>query len=212
MLRELKNTAARGLYAPFPHFQQDRFTKALSLIFPGRHFRLYSAPPPELKTMAAGFTASLWRPFLDPKDPLAVPENSAPVLIPVIPGIQGWRGGLPYGLCAAAVRPDVKMPPDDFLPPVLLAQAARGLYDLIAAAEKRANPIFPRIETSRWQRCGLYLTLRPQPSEEWAEIFRQFLESGFLLPPVPAQPAIIPGILSPGEKAKLVELLTQLTK
>ena len=45
LLRELKNTASRGLYAPFPHFLEGRFLKALSSIFPGRDFRLYAALP-----------------------------------------------------------------------------------------------------------------------------------------------------------------------
>ena len=108
---------------------------------------------------------SLWRPFLDPSAPLSVPENAPPVLIPVVPGIQGWRNGLPLGLCVLALDPDfnaASLPPGDFLPPVLLAVAARGLYDLIAAAQQRARPAFSRIakalKKSRWRRRGIYLT------------------------------------------------------
>src|SRR5215469_12171327 len=38
LLKEIKNTASRGLYAPFPHFMEDRFRKALSLLIKsGRH-------------------------------------------------------------------------------------------------------------------------------------------------------------------------------
>jgi hypothetical protein len=33
------------------------------------------------------------------------------------------------------------------------------------------------------------------------------LEEGFLIPPAPAEPLILPGILSPGEEAKLAALL-----
>jgi len=214
LLRELKNTASRGLYAPFPHFMEGRYIKALSRIFPGRHFIFYAAPPPELYALAAEGRAALWRPFLDPAVPLAVPENAPPVLIPVAPGIQGWRGGLPYGLCALAIDPAFEktapLPPGDFLSPVLLAYAARGIYDLIAAAPQRANPAYLRIRlnTVQWQRQGLYLTPRHYLSpENWAALFRRFLDKGFLLPPIATQPLILPGVLSPGEEAQLAGLL-----
>ena len=219
LLREIKNTASRGLYAPFPHFLEGRYRAALSRIFPGRDFRFYAAPPPQLHTLVGDNTAALWRPFLNPAAPLSVPENAPPVLIPIVPGIQGWRGGLPLGLCALAIKNDFaisSLPPGDFLPPVLLAAAARGIYDLIAAAPERANPAYRRIDRAlnnrqvscRWQRQGLYLSLKQIPSdEEWAALFRRFLDNGFLLPPALSQPAILPGVLSPGEEAKLAELL-----
>ena len=223
ILKELKNTASRGLYAPFPHFLEDRYIKALSRIFPGRNFRLYAAPPPKLETLIADRYAALWRPFLDSNAPLSVPENSPPVLIPVVPGIQGWREGLPCGLCVLAVTPDFEktndVPSGDFLSPVLLAVAARGLYDLIAVVPQRAKLKYSRVEKAlknnqpvngRWRRQGIYLTPLQEPShEEWAALFRRFLEEDFLLPPVPYQPAILPGVLSPGEEAKLACLLTE---
>ncbi|MDR0291142.1 MAG: hypothetical protein LBI06_09420, partial [Treponema sp.] len=109
-LREIKNTASRGLYAPFPHFLEGRYCKALSHIFSNRTFRFYAAPPQELYKLVADDvssecvpsmqgTVALWRPFLNPAAPLAVDENAPPVLIPVVPGIQGWRNSLPLGLC-----------------------------------------------------------------------------------------------------------------
>jgi hypothetical protein len=220
LLRELKNTASRGLYAPFPHFLEGRYRTALSRIFPGRDFRFYAAPPPQLHTLVGGHTVALWRPFINSAAPLSVTEDAPPVLIPVVPGIQGWRGGLPLGLCALAVRNGFDtppFPPGDFLPPVLLAAAARGIYDLIAAgrtaATERANPVYRHIDKALinhqiWQRQGLYLSLKQAPSnEEWAALFRRFLDNGFLLPPVSSQPAILPGVLSPGEEAKLAALL-----
>jgi len=206
LLREIKNTASRGLYAPFPHFLEARYRAALSRILPDRDFRLYAAPPPQLYTLVADHTAALWRPFVD--------TAVSPILIPVVPGIQGWRNGLPLGLCALAIKNDfaiASLPDGDFLPPVLLAAAARGIYDLIAVPE-RANPAYRRVDralkNSRWERQGLYLSLKEAPSdEEWATLFRRFLDSGFLLPPIPSHPAILPGILSPGEEAKLAALL-----
>ena len=217
LLREIKNTASRGLYAPFPHFLEGRFIKALSRIFPGRVFRIYAAPVHYLENSShmEAQRVALWRPFVDSAVPLAVPDTH-PVLIPVVPGIHGWRGGLPLGLCVLAIDPDFEgittLPPGDFLPPVLLAAATRGLYDLIAAACHRAKPVYHRIEKalkdSPWQRRGIYLTLRDSPSQdEWAALFGQFLKAGFLLPPVSYQPVILPGILSPGEEAKLAEMV-----
>jgi len=214
LLKTLKNTASRGLYAPFPHFLEARYHKALSRIFPDRNFRLYSAPPAGLETLVANGSAALWRPFADSASPLKVPESSK-ILIPVVPGIQTWRNGLPLGLCVLAVKDNAAIE-GDFLPPVLLAAAARGIYDLISAAQTRANPTYPRIARAlkngegqnSWQRGGIYLTPRQKPSqEEWAALFRRFLENGFLLPPHPSQPLILPGVLSPGEEEKLVSLL-----
>ena len=215
LLRELKNTASRGLYAPFPHFMETRYHKALSRIFPDKAFHLYAAPPPGLETLVANGSAALWRPFADSASPLAVPE-SPPILIPVVPGIQTWRDGLPLGLCVLAVKGEAAISHGDYLPPVLLAAAARGVYNMISAAVARANPVYPRITkalknsagASFWQRNGIYLTPRKKPSQtEWASLFRYFLENGFLLPPLPSQPLILPGILSPGEEAKLASLL-----
>jgi hypothetical protein len=211
-LREIKNTASRGLYSPFPHFTEGRYLKALSKLFPGYTFRLYAAPPPELSVLFNSGEAKLWRPFVDTADPFAVTEN-APVLVPVLPGIQTWRGGLPFGLCVTAAKDakyfagEKQFPESDNLPPVLLAAAARGIYDLSAAPE-RADLNFPRIEKalkdSRWRRTGIYLELREKPeTEEWAALFKKFLEAGFLLPPEPCFPVILPGELSDGEEAKM---------
>ena len=214
LLKTLKNTASRGLYAPFPHFMEARYHKALSLIFPNRTFRLYSAPPPELETLVADGSAVLWRPFTNTASPLEVPE-SPKVLIPVVPGIQTWRDGLPFGLCVLAVKDGTEVREGDFLPPVLLSAAVRGIYDLISASQARAKPAYPRVEKALknnaqnfWQYRGIYLTPRQKPSNaEWAVLFRRFLDNGFLLPPDPSQPLILPGVLSPGEEAKLVFLI-----
>jgi hypothetical protein len=213
LLRELKNTASRGLYAPFPHFLEARLVKALSRLFPGRIFRLYASPPEALPPLVHNGAAMLWRPFLDPAAPLAVPKDAPAVLIPVLPGIAGWYGGLPQSLCVLALDPGFEWAtPGDFLSPVLLAVAARGIYDLIAAAPERVKFPWPRIaralQTGPWRRRGIYLSLRDELAPEtWAGLFRRFLEAGFLLPPIPGHPLILPGVLSPGEAAKLASLL-----
>jgi len=219
LLREIKNTASRGLYAPLPHFSQSRFLKALSKLFPGRAFRLYAAPPQELAELfskAELFTTgsvAIWRPFTNADSPFAV-EKNAPLLVPVLPGIQLWRGGLPLGLCVVAGESEcqlTELPAGDILPPVLLAAATRGVYDILAVPQ-RAKPHYPRInkalQKSPWQRQGIYLSLKEKPdSQKWAALFRQFLDAGFLLPPDQNQPLILPGELSDGEEAKLAAVL-----
>jgi len=223
LLRELKNTASRGLYAPLPHFSQSRFIKSLSKLFPGRTFRLYAAPPPELTALFSkaelinSGNVKLWRPFTNPTSPFAV-EANAPLLVPVLPGIQSWRGGLPLGLCIIAAESEnhlANLPAGDILPPLLLAAATRGAYDILASP-LRAKPHLPRVAkvmktdsfNKRWRKQGIYLYPKEKmENEKWAELFGQFLEAGFLLPPNPFQPLILPGELSDGEEAKLAAVL-----
>jgi len=213
LLHEIKNTASRGLFAPLPHFSQGRFLKALSKLFPGRALRLYAAPPQELAELFASDKVKLWRPFTNAASPFAV-ETSAPLLVPVLPGIQQWRGGLPLGLCIVAGESEchlTELPASDILPPVLLASATRGVYDILAVPQ-RAKPHYPRInkalQKSPWQRQGIYLSLKEKPdTQTWAALFRQFLDAGFLLPPDQNQPLILPGELSDGEEAKLAAVL-----
>jgi len=216
VLRELKNTASRGLYAPFPHFSENRYIKALSKLFPGHSFRLYAAPPPELETLVKNGTAGLWRPFVDLNSPFAIENNAPSILVPVLPGIQLWRGGLPFGLCVVTAKSEdrlAQLPVNDMLSPVLLAVAARGLYDILASPQ-RAKPVFPRtfkaLKTSAWRRQGIYLTLKENPSPEtWESLFNKFLQAGFLIPPAPLAPIILPGEMSDGEDAKLAALFRE---
>jgi hypothetical protein len=92
-----------------------------------------------------------------------------------------------------------------------LAAVLRTLNDLIGSPE-RGCPDFPKIRSilpeSPWLNRGIYLSLREAvDGETWEKIFRRFLEGGFLIPPGPAEPLILPGELSPGEEAALVSLL-----
>jgi hypothetical protein len=216
ILRELKNAASRGLLSPFPHFTEGRYLKALSKLFPGYSFRLYAgADSVKLDSEKSsrrdaegeeGLGLRLWRPFVDPQEPFAVGEG-LDLFVPV----------LPFGPCVIAAKTEsllAQFPPSDILSPVVLAVAARGVYDLLAAQE-RARPVLPKVfkalENSSWERRGIYLNLKKKlTSEEWAALFNKFLEAGFLLPPDPAQPVILPGELSAGEDAKLAAALAQI--
>jgi len=214
MLREIKNSAGRGLYAPYPHFTENRFIKALSKLLPGRHFRLYAAPPKELKEFFIKGKAKLWRPYLTAETPFKTDDT--PFIIPVLSGIHTWRNGLPLGLCITAAASEelfVKLPKSDSFSPVLLAAAARGIYDILASPQ-RAKLYFPRVmkelNSSIWQRRGIYLTLKKENNKkEWEALFQKFLETDFLLPPIQTHPLILPAEMSDGEEKKLVSALNK---
>ncbi|MDR1247784.1 MAG: hypothetical protein LBK63_00630 [Treponema sp.] len=220
MLRELKNAAERGLYAPLPHSQERRFLKALAALLPGMSFRLYSGaapllraagtdrfPDPALEDMPPPPEPALWRPFLDSAAPADRP------LVPVLP--QPWPAALSVLALPPSPAETALAPPDSqLIPPTILAAATRGVYNLIAAKTTRGRLPYPRVEKAlaekKWQRRGIYLCRNAVMDDEaWAALFRLFLEQGFLLPPVQAHPLILPGALSPGEEAKLAGLLKE---
>ncbi|MDR3342738.1 MAG: hypothetical protein LBT14_08135 [Treponema sp.] len=237
VLRELKNTANRGLFTPFPHPLENRLLKALSRIFPESTCRVYADEASLRRALAeAGFPEnrpfpdpavfpdeplstpgpSLWRPFLQdqsaenasPRTPVTRQGGSTELLVPVLPWALAPKV-LVIGLRDEQVN---RFPPSDILSPVLLTAAVRSIYDLIAAMPERGSVAFPHIPEalahSTWRRRGIYLYY-PEllDAEQYSTLFLHFLESGFLLPPSENLPLILPGALSPGEEAKLAALL-----
>jgi hypothetical protein len=214
VLREIKNTASRGLYAPFPHFTEGRYLKALGKLFPGYVFRLYAglskktsrgdAETRRTQKEEKDLEIQLWRPYTNPDKPFEVKEG-LDLFVPVLPFS-------PYVLAAKTESLLAQFPPGDTLSPVLLAAAARGLYDLLATPE-RAKPVMPKVfkalqSNKTWKREGIYLSLKKEPTNaEWETLFKKFLDAGFLLPPDPSQPVILPGEMSDGESAKLAAAL-----
>ena len=131
------------------------------------------------------------------------------LLIPVLP----W----PLGPSVLVLKKgmDASFPPGELIPPVLLAPAARSLYDLGAVmktqTQKNGWARYPKIEkaltNSIWRRKGIYLTIKPETEKEnYKELFLCFLNGGFLIPPSPQEPVILPFSMSNGEEAKLAEL------
>jgi hypothetical protein len=229
----MKNSAERGLFAPLPHFAEGRFLKALDALFGGsRRFRLYSDEYALQNALAASGIpkeqCAPWRPFL---------ENPVlPVWKPILPfHFPGAPQVLALDLSIdSSIDPSTEenFPPSQVLSPLVLSIAAKGIYDLIAAGNAgRGKQSFPKTdkalknnpqgpEASRWKRQGIYLFFTSGPSvdsdpvdpsvepDEYPSLFRTFLKEGFLLPPSPSDPAILPGELSPGEDAKLAKLLS----
>ncbi|MDR0553434.1 MAG: hypothetical protein LBG76_01355 [Treponema sp.] len=240
LLRELKNTASRGLFAPLPSYPEGRLLKALARLFPGREARLFPDEAALQSALAsAGYTGgafpdpvfasegnaapraapgepalSRWRPFLDEPDTLlpgATAEpwfNGVPLLVPVLP--LPWPGAPSVLIFDKSLAS--RFSPLGVFSPLSLAITARSIHDLIAAIPGRGIAAFPRLKKilarSGWHRRGIYLSRKePLDGDAYTVLFRRFLDAGFLLPPTPRDPLILPAILSPGEEAKLASLL-----
>ena len=230
VLSELKNAAERGLFTPLPHPMERRILKALGELFPGKVFRIYTdkcALQCALSSVGKAMEkkVSIWRPFVERRADIMLSDlissgnvssdkisdssqKEARILIPVLP----W----PLGPEALVLDKDMdaSFPVGEIIPPVLLAPATRALYDLLAAIKdgSRISRVYPKIEKAikggPWRRRGIYLTIEIEADgEKYANLFRGFLEGGFLIPPSPAEPLILPASMSDGEEAKLAGLL-----
>ncbi|MCL2601795.1 MAG: hypothetical protein FWD91_03170 [Treponema sp.] len=193
--------------------------------------------PPFAATQGGGEPpkVSLWRPFLAAADggDGSAADNSTVALVPVLPCPLGPAVlALPPGaetLFLPGVEipfppgVEIPFPPGDLIPPMLLAAATRALHNLAAAVKTaratRKSPNYPRVRkalsTARqagqrtWVRRGIYIsTVEPEiAGENYAVLFRRFLEGGFLIPPTPTEPLILPLSMSAGEESKLAQLL-----
>jgi len=205
VLAELKNSAERGLFCAFPHPLEKRFIKALGGLFPGRSFRLYlneSSLRLALDKASLSGPVPIWRPFLE--------NTAAAFFTPVLP--------FPLGPEVLVMEKNMEdsFPQGELIPPVLLAPAARALHDLMAAIKAGKAPGYRKIEKALcqaqsdgkgiWQRRGIYITTETKGGA-YKDLFIKFLEGGFLIPPSPVEPVILPFSMSPGEEAKLAELL-----
>ncbi|MDR3115037.1 MAG: hypothetical protein LBU25_05895 [Treponema sp.] len=219
VLRELKNSAERGLYAPVPHPLENRLTKALSRLFPGASCRVYGDEASLRRALArAGFASAAAAPFPDPAAgsglsevlslwrPFLKIEKKAPslFLVPVLPWVLAPRVVV-FEQTAQAPG----FPPSDLISPVLLAGTCRAIQDLFLWPE-RGQGNFPQIRRAPgiWHQQGIYLHHGKALDEGvYTELFLRFLAGGFLLPPEQKEPLILPGYMSKGEEAKLAALL-----
>ncbi|MDR1307048.1 MAG: hypothetical protein LBK74_05700 [Treponema sp.] len=186
---------------------------------------------PWLEPAAEGRDAPVSPDLTPPVEP-APPESAPPLepallvpvlLVPVLP--------LPFPGAPAVLALDPSLdglfPLSPVLSPLALTAAARSVYTLLSSPE-RGSPRFPKVDRALqhspvWKRRGIYLFYRPMTvadkgqenavsedpaAADYAGLFRRFLDGGFLLPPEQAEPAILPGELSPGEEAKLAALIS----
>jgi hypothetical protein len=178
LLRTIKNSGERGLFAPLPHAAEGRFRKVLSFLLPRRCFRLYENEGSlrgALRAAGTGCVPVVWRPWLEPaaeeRDAPVSPDLTPPVepapplepvlLVPVLPL------SFPGAPAVLALDPalDGLFPPSPVLSPIALTAAARSVYTLLSSPE-RGNPRFPKVDRALkhspvWKRRGIYLFYKP---------------------------------------------------
>ncbi|MDR2601483.1 MAG: hypothetical protein LBC53_03400 [Spirochaetaceae bacterium] len=201
VLKELKNTAERGLFAPYPTRAESRFFKCIKTLFPNAR-NVFFADARSLQTAAGAQSIPVWRPFSQSGHSVSLEPFFAPVL--------------PWSLAPAIlVQTDseplvqYETPAQNPQSPALLAAGTRAVYNLIADGGKRENLKYRRLnavlQKTSLRRDGIYLYF-DGAGELWPSIFEGFLQKGFLAPPSPGSPVILPAELSAGEEAALAGL------
>jgi hypothetical protein len=206
VVHDMKNAAERGFFAPLPNVAGRRFTNALVRLFPGMAFKVYA----DWSAVPAYKGIPLWRPFYPPEYDIVRRRDGEKD--------AAFRPVLPFPLAPAVIvcekGREKDYPDAGFVPPLLLAAAARAVYDLLAQPERglmrfmRIKKVFEQPETrENWRLDGIYIRpVRTDAGKNWPVVFRHFLDNGFLLPPSPSDPLIIPGELSRGEESALANL------
>ena len=142
--------------------------------------------------------AALWRPFL--------PPILASFIVPIVPFPAAFG---PQPICSEAA---IEAAEPDLLSPLQLAgltitlknleQALQGDYYPLSAKNRSdlVHPVelFDDYALKLWQRRGPYLTITAS-REHYAQIFHDFLDSGFLISPQFPGPTILPLICPQSE-------------
>ncbi|MDR2842660.1 MAG: hypothetical protein LBV52_05610 [Spirochaetaceae bacterium] len=224
LVKALKNTAERGLFAPFPGFYEKRLTKALSHIFKNKVFYFYSCenlccenlcekslekslaknlPPQNTNSI------KLWRPFSSFNTD--IPFFKALMPCPIAPSIY---------VADKNMQP-LDIPASDILPPVILACTVQAVNNFItnkdrgSAKFQKINDIFLNGGKENFVQEGIYIYAHnkinnDQNNDQWEKLFYHFLKEGFLFPPFLDDPLILPDTLSKGEEDKLCSLLREI--
>jgi hypothetical protein len=164
VLREMKNAAERGLFAPLPSGLGKRFHRALEKAFPGCAIRVY--PDREglewaldglsmdgLRPLdpvfdggspksAPGDRPRLWRPFMEGEPILPISPVPPGFSIPILP--LPWTNA-PWILINKSREGEQtdafeNLSPGELCSPLVLSAAIRALYDLIAAPPRSPRP------------------------------------------------------------------------
>lgn len=222
VLTALKDAASRGLFAPFPSPALTRLERTLSRLFPGRTVLVYpDGPSADRALVRTGFptlesfldtgtcdptgaaTALRWR----PQTGLDTPPPEA-VVAPILP----YPGpGAPVVLLPPVGGEALFSPPDP-VSPVVCAVAARAVADLLFRYTLRTAASCCRaiaaVVGTPWVRRGIYLHREDELFLFRYDLqFQRFLQAGFLIPPDPRLPLILPEELSPGEDEALARIL-----
>lgn len=198
----LKNTLARGLYAPYPTIYQNRLVKLLQNEF-SRYpylgiYRSYESF--FLKdSRTANFSDPLdnsadhkhmnWRPFLDIPEDCRLLKVSFP-----FPGCDV--------IALLAEDRDV-LPPSDLISPYILAGLIRSWFDWKSRRDKMEPQSWAILDnTGHWKRTGPYL-LPLCREEEYERLFRLYLDNGVFISPDYYKPSICAVDIKEGTLKKL---------
>jgi len=240
LLLALKDSAARGLFAPFPHPDARRLEKALLRFAPTyTEVRIYASRAEAEAALAVSALAPItlneltdpaltdapqealgafWRPWTGSAEEKVSDDGKArlfDLLVPILP--LPWPSAPVVFLLSGSVAKS--FPASAFISPLLLSALSRSLADLLGSKKRRAADtleLLPKTagalhtasEQGLWARRGIYVNAGLQEKrEDYAALFNRFLKAGFLLPPDPAFPIILPGELSLGEDATLAALI-----
>ncbi len=227
VLLALKDTASRGLFAPFPGGEAKRLARMLASLVDGRPVvRLYADEAAADRALAAAGYGSLSRSsFADPARVPVGPNDAAalwrpwigleripPVVSPVLP--------LPLPGCPVALllapELEARFPEPAPASPLLLAALRRAFADLSASLSKGERPDRRRLAEALADAAGVsvrgpYIRFAAYSEpRSYFDLFRRFLGRGLLLPPDPAVPAIVPLEMSAGEERALADALKTL--
>jgi hypothetical protein len=221
----LKNVLSRGLLADLPSLYGSRLERALAGLLPdfpqvriasclpaalalasrylGRELRMEEIRDPALDPAGGNPAAEVawWRPLVG-WEPAAA--ELPRVLLPVLPFAAS---GAPVAVCFRGPLP-ADFPPSEPVSPVLLAGAARCLFDL----RRYRRPEWARDdllkEAAGWSQRGIYVSARCA-GERYGELFAAFLRRGVLLNPRWPGPSILPAEASEGEVAIMIRLFRE---
>ncbi|GMO22877.1 MAG: hypothetical protein Ta2B_01970 [Termitinemataceae bacterium] len=195
IVKEIKNSIERGLFLPLPSIYEQRFLKALKLLF-GENFFCTASDTVCRNCSGESERLPVWRAFFK-FDGGTTKTFRAILPCPICPDIivtsevnQSAQGNLQ-------------------LAPYILSAAARSIYDLLSSKE-RGNVNYKKINAAignnnNFTQSGIYIT-HNSIEAEYKTMFLKFLEAGFFLPPNLYDPIILPPTLSTGEQTKLLGL------
>ncbi len=219
LVHDLKNLLEKGVIGEHPSVYTHRLQKAVGKLLPSfSGFRVYEHeaaarialesagllrrgeapgdplyPAEEEREGERRPRVYLWRPFLD--DEQEGPDSAPAVVLPVLPFPARF---VPAVVCFTGIA-ESRLPPSGLCSPLLLGGLTRTVYDLISNILSRDRTCWDAFDFPFWYRRGPYLLPRNGGPEEYADMFRAFLENGILLNPDPSCASIIPGEYTPGE-------------
>ncbi len=218
-LRVLKSTISRGLLAPYPSVYQGRVAKLLHGMFPAHDCITFAPSDIAAETtlsVALGEKVTLfdpalgenlqgnvlkWRPYAncseDVIDSFEAVIPTLPVVSEFFPTIVLTKKPLSYG---------GSYPPS----PLILDGFIKAIAGLNRVGESLtlSQDLIEAVDTLGWKRVGPYVQV-PFTGEDYQNFKSLMVSSGFIVPPSPENPLILPWDISAGFENRLISLFQQ---